>query len=74
MQTVKNHTGFLVNSPEGAALRVCYLIDHLDELQEMGQKARDFARENFPIIRHLREYLTVIVALTHGCQDRIELE
>jgi len=73
LQIVNNHTGFLVNSPEGAALRVRYLFEHPDELQEMGQKAREFVRENFLITRQLREYLTVIVALTHGCQDRIEL-
>lgn len=73
LQIVNNHTGFLVNSPEGAALRVRYLFEHPDKLQEMGQKAREFVRENFLITRQLREYLTVIVALIHGCQDRIEL-
>ncbi len=74
LQVVNNHTGFLVNSPEGAALRVRYLLERPDKLQEMGLKAREFVRENFLITRQLREYLTVMVALTHGCQDRIELD
>jgi trehalose synthase len=74
LQVVNNHTGFLVNSPEGAALRVRYLLERPDKLREMGAKAREFVRENFLITRQLREYLTVMVALTHGCQDRIELE
>ena len=73
LQVVNNHTGFLVNSPEGAALRVRYLLERPDKLREMGAKAREFVRENFLITRQLREYLTVMVALTHGCQDRIEL-
>jgi trehalose synthase len=73
LQVINNHTGFLVSTPEGAALRVRYLLEHRDRLLEMGQKAREFVRENFLITRQLREYLTLMVALIHGCQDRIEL-
>jgi trehalose synthase len=73
LQVINNHTGFLVNTPEGAALRVRYLLEHPDRLREMGQKAKEFVRENFLITRQLREYLTVMVALTHGAGDRIEL-
>jgi trehalose synthase len=39
----------------------------------MGKKAQRFVRDNFLITRHLREYLTLMVALRHGSQDRIEL-
>jgi len=73
LQVINNHTGFLVNTPEGAALRVRYLLKRPDKLEAMGQKAREFVRENFLITRQLREYLTLIVALLHGCGDRIEL-
>ena len=73
LQVINNHTGFLVSTPEGAALRVRYLLEHPERLQEMGRKAREFVRENFLITRQLREYLTLMVALIHGCKDRIEL-
>ncbi|MDY6990747.1 MAG: glycosyltransferase [Thermodesulfobacteriota bacterium] len=73
LQVINNHTGFLVNTPEGAALRVRYLLERPGKLQEMGQKAKEFVRENFLITRQLREYLTLMVALVHDCQDRIEL-
>ncbi len=73
LQVINNHTGFLVSTPEGAALRVRYLLERPNKLQEMGQKAREFVRENFLITRQLREYLTLMVALIHGCRDRIEL-
>lgn len=73
IQVIDNHTGFLVNTPEGAALRVRYLLERPHKLREMGEKARNFIRENFLITRQLREYLTVMVALIHGNQDRIEL-
>jgi trehalose synthase len=74
IQVVNHQTGFLVNTPEGAALRARYLLFNRDLLQEMGEKARNFVRENFLLTRHLREYLTLMVSLLHGRGDRIELE
>ncbi len=74
IQVVNHQTGFLVNTPEGAALRARYLLFHRDLLKEMGEKARSFVRENFLLTRHLREYLTIMVSLLHGRGDRIELE
>jgi trehalose synthase len=73
IQVVNHHTGFLVNSPQGAALRIRYLLYHQDKLKEMGNKARQFVRENFLITRHLREYLTLMLAVLHGVEGRIEL-
>jgi trehalose synthase len=74
IQVVNHKTGFLVNTPEGAALRARYLLFHRDLLLDMGENARSFVRENFLLTRHLREYLTVMVSLLHGRGDRIELE
>jgi trehalose synthase len=73
LQVIDNHTGFLVNSPEGAALRIRYLLERPEKIREMGRKAVGFVRENFLLTRQLREYLTVMVALIHGCEDRIAL-
>lgn len=74
IQVVNHHTGFLVKAPEGAALRARYLLFHRDKLREMGEKARQFVKDNFLLTRHLREYLTVMVSLLHGRGERIELE
>ncbi|MFH1501801.1 MAG: glycosyltransferase [Candidatus Eisenbacteria bacterium] len=74
LQVVNHHTGFLVSTPEGAALRIRYLLHHRSLLESMGEKARRFVRDNFLLTRHLREYLTVMVSLTHGASDRIELK
>lgn len=73
MQVVNYHTGFLVNTPEGAALRIRYLLHHNDKRLEMGAKAQEFVRANFLITRHLREYLTLLLALAHEKEQRIEL-
>lgn len=71
LQVVNHHTGFLVNSPEGAALRLRYLLENPDKMTHMGRKARDFVRENFLLTRQLRGYLTAMVALIHGLGERI---
>ena len=73
LQVINHHTGFLVNTPEGAADRIRYMINRRDKLEEMGAQAREFVRDNFLLTRHLREYLTMIVGLLHAAQDRIVL-
>jgi trehalose synthase len=73
LQVVDHHTGFLVNSPEGAALRIRYLMGHRKLMEEMGERGREHVRQNFLITRQLREYLTVILALVRGAGDRLEV-
>lgn len=73
IQVINYHTGFLVNTPEGAALRIRHLLNDRDTLLEMGNKANVFVRDNFLITRHLREYLTLMYALLHEKEQRIEL-
>ena len=73
LQVINHHTGFLVNSPEGAALRLRFLLDHREKLHEMGDKGRSFVRQHFLLTRHLREYLTMMVAVVRNVEERIEL-
>ncbi len=74
LQVVNHHTGFLVNTPEGAALRIRYLLFYEDKRREMGLKAREFVRQNFLITRHVRDYLALMLSLCMGAPDRLELE
>lgn len=73
LQVMNHRTGFLVDTPEGAAMRIRYLLFERQRIGQIGQNARELVRQNFLITRHLREYLTMMVALTHGNEDRIEL-
>lgn len=73
LQLIDYHTGFRVSTPEGAALRIRYLLHNHQKAQEMGGRGREFVRENFLLTRQLREYLTLTVALLHGGEDRIKL-
>jgi trehalose synthase len=70
LQVVNHHTGFLVNTPEGAAHRIRFLLHHRERIREMGEEAREFVREYFLLTRHLREYLTLILAIRRGGNER----
>ncbi|OOG22432.1 glycosyl transferase family 1 [Thioalkalivibrio denitrificans] len=73
LQVVDFHTGFLVSTPEGAALRMRYLLNQPRLIREMGAKARTFVRENFLLTRQLREYLTLGIGVLTGKGEWIEL-
>ncbi len=73
LQVVNHHTGFLVSTPEGAALRMRYLFQNPHKRKQMGEKAKKFVLENFLITRHLRDYLTLMVSLLYNVEERIEL-
>jgi trehalose synthase len=60
LQVFNYSTGFLVRSPEGAALRIRYLLHNRDKARKMGLQAKEFVRENFLLTRHVREYLTLL--------------
>jgi len=73
LQLMNHRTGFLVDTPEGAAMRIRYLLFDRPRMEQIGQNAREIVRQNFLNTRHAREYLTLMVALLHGVDDRIEL-
>jgi trehalose synthase len=73
LQVINHFNGFRVNTPEGAAMRIRYLLKHPDVMEVMGKNARQYVLDNYLITRHLREYLTLIVALLFGSEDTIEL-
>lgn len=73
LQVINHFSGFRVNTPEGAALRIRYLLKHPEIMITMGRNARQFVLDNYLITRQLREYLTLVVALVYGSRDKIEL-
>ncbi len=69
---VHNHqTGFLVDSPEGAALWLRYLLERPAEIQRMGATGKDLVRDNFLLTRQLRDVLTLIQGLRRGLNDAL---
>jgi trehalose synthase len=72
LQLVDYRTGFLVSSPEGAALRIRQLLRDSRLREGIGRRAREFVREQFLLTRLLREHLTALQALDRG-MDRVDL-
>jgi len=66
LQVINHHTGFLVDTPEGAALRTQELLQDPEKLKEMGIKAKEYVRDNFLITHHLREILSLFTALDNN--------
>jgi trehalose synthase len=74
LQVHNHHTGFLVDTPEGAALRMRYLLRHPEEIEYMGKTGKRFVQENFLLTRHLREYLTLMLGLRRGLANYLITE
>jgi len=71
MQVHSHHTGFLVNTPEGAALRIQELLRSPALAERMGRQAKAFVTENFLLNRHLREYLTLMLGVRRGLTNHL---
>jgi len=71
LQVADHHTGFLVNTFEGAAHRIRYLLQHRKRAMEMGNTAREFVRENFLLTRHLRDYLALLLTIRSRRGDHV---
>ncbi|UCF87079.1 MAG: glycosyltransferase [Nitrospiraceae bacterium] len=72
LQIVHGITGFLVYSVEGAAFRVRQFLNNPDMAKRMGQKGKEYVRDNFLITRQIRDYLSIWYAL--GCQKKRVIE
>lgn len=64
IQVIYDVTGYTVNSVEGAAFRIRYLLENPDLIAKMGEAGREYVRREFLITRHLTDYLTLLILLT----------
>jgi trehalose synthase len=60
VQLVYGVTGFTVNSVEGAAFRIHYLLDNPEVMIKIGRDGKDYVRENFLITRNLGDWLALM--------------
>ena len=73
LQVQDYNTGFLVNSPEGCAFRIRYLLNRPEMARRMGEMAREFVRNHFLITRTIRDYLTLLILVDNPGSRLIEL-
>ncbi len=60
VQIVYGRTGFTVNSIEGCAYRIRYLLNNPEAATIIGESAKEYTRRNFLITRHLCDYLALM--------------
>jgi trehalose synthase len=72
-QIVHGITGFLVYTVEGAAFRIRQFLNNPLMAKRMGQKGREYVRNNFLLTRQIRDYLSVWYSLTKRGKHVIEL-
>ncbi|MFC1592603.1 glycosyltransferase [Candidatus Omnitrophota bacterium] len=63
VQIIYGQTGFTVNSIEGCANRIRFLLNNTEAITELGKRAKEYARRNFLITRHLCDYLALMAHL-----------
>ncbi|MDD4294099.1 MAG: glycosyltransferase [Candidatus Omnitrophica bacterium] len=63
VQIVYGRTGYTVNSIEGCAYRIRYLLNNPLALNELGENAKEYIRRNFLITRHLCDYLALMIKM-----------
>ena len=73
LQIVHGVTGFLVHSIEGCAFRMRQLLNNTEMAAGMGERAREFVRQNFLITRQVRDYLAVWYTLLTKKKSLVEL-
>ncbi len=72
-QIVHGVTGFLVHSAEGAAFRIRQLLNSPAMAKRLGERGREYVRNNFLITRQVRDYLAIWYAAEHKDRSVLEL-
>ncbi|RJQ45461.1 MAG: glycosyltransferase [Nitrospiraceae bacterium] len=73
LQIVHGVNGFLVHSVEGAAFRIRQFLNNPDMAQRMGERAKEYVRNNFLITRQIRDYLSIWYAMESKGKNIFEL-
>jgi trehalose synthase len=63
---IREVTGYLVHSVEGAAFRARHLLNNPELIPRMGAAGREHVRRGFLLTRHLIDYLALMVHLGGG--------
>jgi trehalose synthase len=63
---VRDVTGYIVHSVEGAAFRTRHLLNNPEVIPRMGASGREHVRRGFLVTRHLLDDLALMVDLVDG--------
>lgn len=71
LQVKHKMTGILVNSVDGAAYYIRYLLANPDFAAQLGKNGKEHVRQNFLLTRHLRDYMLLMVLVMSGRQGLV---
>lgn len=74
LQIINGVTGFLVHSPEGAAMRLAQLLGDPQLCARLGENGYLHVKQNFLVTRHVKDYMLVLLAVDHPGEDIINLD
>ena len=63
LQVINGSNGFLINSIEEAAEKTVYLLNHREEANQMGAKGKQYVKDNFLIVKDLKDYLRIFAEI-----------
>jgi trehalose synthase len=63
-QVIHKLTGVLVQSVEGCAYQIRYLLTHPDFAQQLGRNGREHVKENFLLTTNARRWLLLFHVLS----------
>lgn len=72
LQIIHGVTGFLVHSVEGTAFRIRQFLNNTHMALRMGEKGREYVRNNFLITRQIRDYICVWYAVENKGKSVLE--
>jgi trehalose synthase len=74
LQVLNGVTGYLVHSPEGAALRALQLLSDPQLCRSMGENGYQHVKQNFLVTRDVKDHLLVLLALDHPDEDVVHAD
>ncbi len=65
LQIKHKYSGLLCHSVDGAAFAIKQLLNSPEYAKRLGENGKEHVRNNFVLIRHLREYMLLFLSLYH---------
>lgn len=69
LQIIENSNGFLVDTVEQAAERTLCLLKNVEMAKQMGLNGKEYVKNNFLIISHIRDYMTLFKNLLESKKE-----
>jgi trehalose synthase len=73
LQMTHKYSGILTHTIDGAAYWIKQLLSEPEYAKKLGERGKEFIRQNFLLTRHLRDYMLMFLCMDHRQSDFIHL-